>query len=208
MSVHKDNVQEIEALVQLAEQLGAGSVKLGMVQSSGRGELMIGRNEVLDFDGLMELGKWVESYLQPRVSIPVYYNWPMAFYSLKNLLAVGFSSCRIFNILGILPDGHLAMCGVGAVVPELCYGMLGKDCIADLWTSHPMLIDLRQSLPVGLEGVCGECILRGQCLGSCIAQNYHITRRLTAPFWFCEKAEKQGIFPSSRRRSNHSDLKS
>jgi len=36
------------------------------------------------------------------------------------------------------------------------------------------------------------------CLGSCLAQNYYNSRSLWAPFWFCHKAEKNSLFPSSR----------
>lgn len=201
MSVHAGNVDEIEGLVQMAEKMGAGSVKLGIAHSIGRGELMKRRGQLLDLQQLIELGEWVDTELKRQVRIPVYYNWPMAFYSVKNLIDVSGYTCNILHILGILPTGHLAMCGIGEHVPELCYGMIGEDCIADVWTSHPKLIDLRESLPEKLEGICGDCIFRDRCLGSCVAQCYYVSGRLTAPFWFCQQAEEAGIFPSSRRRS-------
>lgn len=199
MTLHKGNVHEIEALVQLAESMGAGSVKLGIVHPSGRGDLMAQRDQVLDFPRLIELGKWVSEYLQESSSIPLYYHWPMAFFSLKQLMAYAGYTCNIFTILGILPSGHMAMCGIGTQVPNLCYGRLGEDRISDVWTSHPMLIDLRRKLPAELEGICGECVLRNRCLGSCVADNYHRSGRLTAAYWFCQEADERGFFPASRR---------
>jgi SynChlorMet cassette radical SAM/SPASM protein ScmF len=206
MSIHQGNVKEIEALVRLAESLGAGSVKLGIVQSLGRGELMAERDQVLDIRRLIELGKWIDGDLQKRISIPAYYNWPIAFYSLKRLQTFSGYTCNIFGILGILSTGHLAMCGIGVHVPELCYGLLGEDRVADVWASNSMLIDLRKSLPAGLEGICGECILRDRCLGMCVAQNYHLTGQLAAPFWFCQMADEAGLFPASRRLLERSDM--
>lgn len=206
ISVHNDNVGEAEAIVRLAEGLGAGSVKLGMVQAYGRGEKMYQQNHILDLYELVDFGKWVEEHLQKKAKIRVYYNWPFAFYSLKNLMSFDGYSCHIHNILGILHSGHLAMCGIGAHVPELCYGVLGKDHIFDVWAYHPLLVELREVLPAKLEGICGECILRTRCLGCCVAQNYHLSKRLTAPFWFCQMADKRGIFPASRKRSMISDI--
>jgi MoaA/NifB/PqqE/SkfB family radical SAM enzyme len=54
-----------------------------------------------------------------------------------------------------------------------------------------------------LRGVCGDCLHRNLCLGNCIANNYHSTGRLNAPYVFCERAEAMGVFPASRMR--HSD---
>ena len=202
MTIHSDNVIEIEALVRLAEKLGAGSVKIGIAHSIGRGSVMAERGELLDLQNLIKIGKWIEGYLQKQVSIPVYYNWPMAFYSLKSLRTVKTVTCNIFGILGILSTGHLSMCGIGEQEPELCYGMLGQERVADIWLTHPLLHELRKKIPEGLEGICGECILRDRCLGSCVAQCYHNTKSLTAPFWFCQAADEVGIFPHARRKAN------
>jgi len=201
MSVHAGNIDEVERVVQLAERLGAGSVKLGIAQSLGRGERLGKRNQLLDLRNLIELGRWVDDYLQMRVSIPVYYNWHMAFHKLKNLMNCDGCTCNIFGSLGILPTGHVAMCGIGELVADLCYGLLGEDPVREVWTFHPMLVELRKAVPAGLEGICGDCLIHNKCLGACVAQNYYRTRRLTAPYWFCQESAEAGLFPFSRRRS-------
>jgi hypothetical protein len=40
--------------------------------------------------------------------------------------------------------------------------------------------------------------MKARCLGSCVAQNYYRSHDLFAPFWFCELAEAEGLFPASR----------
>ena len=107
-----------------------------------------------------------------------------------------------YDILGLLPGGHFAMCGIGIQIPELSYGKIGQDLLVDVWYNHPMLKALRQKLPAKLEGVCADCLFQTQCLGSCVAENYHKSRRLTAAYWFCEQADKCGIFPFERLRQN------
>jgi SynChlorMet cassette radical SAM/SPASM protein ScmF len=203
MCIYEGNFNEMEDMVHLAEKLGAGSIKFNLVQPTGRGELMTERGEVLDIHKLIELGKWVEGELQKQTSIRLHYSWPMAFYSLRRLQTFNSYSCGIFNILGILHTGHLAMCGIGAHVPELCYGLLGEDNIYEVWTTNQLLINLRKKLPAELEGICRECIFRNSCIGTCVAENYHLSRSLTAPYWFCQMAQEAGFFPVSRLRLTH-----
>lgn len=201
MSLHRGNVDQIEALVRLAEEMGAGSVKFNLIQPTGRGEAMTERGQTLDIRRLVELGRWVEGDLQKRASIRLHYSWPMAFYGLRRLMNEGSSTCGIFGILGILATGHLAMCGIGTQVPELCYGRLGEDPVAQVWTSHPTLVELRRQLPSEMEGICADCIFLDRCLGHCVAENYFIDQRLTAPYHFCQAVAQNGLFPASRRRS-------
>jgi SynChlorMet cassette radical SAM/SPASM protein ScmF len=201
MSLHSGNTNEIEQLVHLVESWGAGSVKFNLIQPNGRGETMTERGQVLDIRRLLKLGKWVEHDLQKRASIPLHYSWPMMFHSLDQLLKYGSDSCGIFNILGILANGSLAMCGIGLEIPQLTYGQLGKDRVLDVWRDNPLLIDLRRDLPGKLEGVCAECLFKNQCLGSCVAQNYYQSQRLTAPFWFCQQAQEMGLLPTQRTKT-------
>jgi SynChlorMet cassette radical SAM/SPASM protein ScmF len=198
MSLHNENVDEIEELVCLAESWGAGSVKFNLVQPSGRGEQMTNKGKVLDIYQLVEKGNWVEHYLQKRVSIPLIYSWPIIFHSLDRLMKQGSNSCGIFGILGILANGSLAMCGIGMDIPELTYGLLGREHIADIWRNNPILLTLRQDLPGKLEGICKKCMFINLCLGSCTAENYFTSHRLTAPYWFCQQAKEVGIFPINR----------
>lgn len=200
MSLHTGNVDEIEALVRLAESLGAGSVKFNLIEPAGRGQLMTERGKVLSIEKLVEIGRRVEHDLQKQTALSLHYSWPMAFHSLQYLMHNGSDTCGIFGILGILPDGHFAMCGIGMQIPELSYGRIGQDALVDVWYNHPMLAALRQSLPAKLEGVCAECLFKAQCLGSCVAENYHQSGRLSAAYWFCEQAQQQGIFPGERLR--------
>jgi SynChlorMet cassette radical SAM/SPASM protein ScmF len=198
MSLHDGNLNEIEALVHLAESLGAGSVKFNIIQPSGRGEIFIKRGRSLDIKKLIDIGKWVESDLQKRTFISLHYSWPIAFFSLSRLLNGGLGACGIFNILGILSNGSLAMCGIGMESPDLCYGTAGSDKIVNVWSEHPTLLALRTNLVSELDGICKNCVFTKQCLGNCVAENYHQSKKLTSAYWFCESAEQAGLFPISR----------
>jgi SynChlorMet cassette radical SAM/SPASM protein ScmF len=201
MSIHDGNVEEIEALVRLAEIVGAGSVKFNLIQPTGRGERMTEQGQALNIQRLIELGKFVESDLQKHTPLPLHYSWPIAFHSLRRLMNDGGNgTCDIFGILGILPSGQMALCGIGVQIPELCFGLLGVDRVAEVWASHPVLLRLRDLIPAKLNGICRNCIFRDRCLGSCVAQNYQTEGYLTAPFWFCHQVYETGLFPLSRQR--------
>ncbi|MCJ7443026.1 MAG: SPASM domain-containing protein [Methanotrichaceae archaeon] len=102
--------------------------------------------------------------------------------------------------MGVLSDGSYALCGIGTSVPDLIFGHAAADRLEDVWLNSQKLQELRQGLPDRLEGVCGRCLMKNVCLGSCLAQNYYRDKRLWAPYWFCQEAEMAGLFPTSRIR--------
>ena len=198
MTIHDGNVDEIEELIKVALSIGARNVKFNLLQPTGRGETMHDRGYGIDIARLIEVGRWVEGDLQKRTPIPLLYDWPMAFHSLKRLQRYSGTSCGIFGILGLLATGEMAMCGVGTQVDELVYGKLGVDRVADVWANNAMLMRLRRELPENLHGVCKDCVFKKECLGHCVAGNYFSQQDLSASFWFCDQAYKSGLFPVSR----------
>jgi radical SAM protein with 4Fe4S-binding SPASM domain len=78
------------------------------------------------------------------------------------------------------------------------FGRVGKDPLDHVWRDNGTLQELRAGLPDSLKGVCGRCLMKHSCLGSCIAQNYYSTGSLWEPHWFCQQAEEAGLFPLSR----------
>ena len=90
-------------------------------------------------------------------------------------------------------------------MPELVFGHAATDRLEDVWRESSVLNELRDGLPHKLQGVCGDCFMKAVCLGTCVAQNYYHTKSLWAPFWYCEEAEKRGLFPRGRREKRAID---
>ena len=199
MSLYEGNVEEIVPLTQWATSVGCSSVKLNIIQDTGRGQNF--KDRVGGVERLIKLGYWVERDLQTRTPIPIHYSWPPAFRSLRQIaFSGGCESCSLHTILGVLHTGQLSMCGIGVQDDELVYGIIGQDSLADVWINHPVLKQLRETIPSGLTGICGNCVLRDTCMGFCAANNYQRARDLHAPFWLCEMADQVGLFPKSRKR--------
>jgi SynChlorMet cassette radical SAM/SPASM protein ScmF len=210
MTIMHRNVDQIEAVVRLAESLGASSVKFNIVQPTARGVKMHEAGETLSIREIVRLGDWVENDLSARTKLTLHYSHPVAFRSLGKMYGREGSDCSICGIrgiLGVLGDGSYALCGIGETVPELVFGHAAKDALADVWQDTPVLRELREGLPRRLEGTCSECLMKGVCLGSCVAQNYYRSKNLWAPHWYCEEARREGLFPESRRhaRPAHND---
>jgi SynChlorMet cassette radical SAM/SPASM protein ScmF len=198
-SVLRRNAGQAEAVVRLAESLGAGSVKFNIVQPVARGGVLNEREQTPGVGELIALGRRVENELAGRTRLRLVYHYPPAFRSLRRFAERdAWQACGIKGILGILPGGEFALCGIGENVPELVFGRWETDRLADVWRDHPLLASLRAGLPDRLEGICGRCLLKNSCLGACPAMNFHRNRSLFAPHWFCESADKHGLFPASR----------
>ena len=199
MSIMRCNVDQVDAVVLMAEDLGASSVKFNIVQPTARGEQLKKAGETLRIDELVRLGRHVEMDLAPTAKIQLFFDYPLAFRPLSRIASSDNSdTCGILGIMGIISTGHYALCGIGEHMPELVFGTVGEDQLGAVWHEHKILKELREGMPSKLGGVCARCLLKHRCLGSCVAQNYYEMNSLWAPFWFCQQAEEAGLFPESR----------
>jgi len=201
MSVMRPNKNQLEPAVRLAERLGVGSVKFNIVQPMARGSKMHDSGEALGIEELVELGRWVETTLAASTPLRLYYSHPMAFRPLGKMFSEngdGCGICGILGIIGVLSNGSYALCGIGETVPDLVFGYADLDRLRDIWDNTPILRELREGLPDRFEGICGVCLMKGLCLGTCVAQNYYRAKNLWAPYWYCDKAWHVGIFPETR----------
>ncbi|MBW1743500.1 MAG: SynChlorMet cassette radical SAM/SPASM protein ScmF [Deltaproteobacteria bacterium] len=201
MSIMRRNKDQMEPMVRLAESLGAESVKFNLVQPIARGENLHKSGDTLSIEELVDLGSRVENGLSSSTELRVVYDHPAAFRPLGNMFGEdgdGCSTCGILGIIGVIADGSYALCGIGEHVPELVFGHAAKDRLEDVWKRTKVLNELREGLTGRLEGICGECLMKDMCLGSCIAQNFYRSKNLWTPFWYCEEARNAGLFPETR----------
>ena len=204
-TIMRKNVVQVESMIELSESLGAASIKFNLVQPTARGERLHEMQEHLEISELIVLGNKVEQQWSSETKLKLYYDYPMAFRALSRIAdGQGCSICGIKGILGVMADRRYVLCGIGQHLPEMVFGRIGEDPLEKIWTENRILQSLREGLPEQLEGVCSRCLMKGRCLGSCLAQNYYRSGRLWSPFWFCRQAEEAGLFPVSRLRPENS----
>ena len=198
MSIQKNNVDQMEAMVRLAEKENCESVKFNIVTPVAHGEQMHDLEQTLSIKELIDIGTWVENTLKPSTKLRVVYSHPEAFRPISEIYGKSSGRCGISSIIGVLGSGEYALCGIGKSVPELVFGHASKDKLAHVWNNNPILKDIRKGLPTKLKGICKDCVMKNSCQASCIAINYYRHRDLFAPHWYCEEAYKLGLFPTSR----------
>lgn len=205
-SLHRDNFEQAEAVVKFAESLGCSSVKFNHIQKIGRGE-KFANDKGLEIDEILEQAKYLEKNVEPDAGLRIYYSIPMAFFSIKRLQGKNLGRCTVKNILGMLSGGELSLCGIGTSVPDLVFGHIKKDHLRDVWEKSPGLLNLRKMIPAEFKGICGNCIHKNVCMGSCIANNYFRTNELNAPYDFCYSAKELNLFPESRMIKKNKECK-
>jgi len=210
MTITRRNKDQVKAVLGLAESLGAKSLKFNILQPTARGSQLHQEHENLNAAELLELGRWVENSLAGSTDLRLSFDYPLAFSSLNHIFSEngeGCGSCGILGILGVLSDGSYALCGIGETVPELIFGHASRENLEDVWNNTMILQELRRGLPNRLEGICGNCLMKELCLGSCIAQNYLSNKNLWEPYWFCQELHNKGLFPQTRFFNNTSHAK-
>ena len=198
-TLHKGNISQLNEVIQLAENLGCGSVKFNHVQKLGRGE-DFAKQQGLKVSDIINIYRRLENGYRIRSKIPIHFDIPLAFFTIRRLLDEDLGRCTIKNILGLLAGGELSLCGIGTLIPEMIFGRIESDALHDVWCHSPGLAQLREKIPDALESICSLCIHRDLCQGACVADNYHATGRLSAAHQFCQIADEMGLFPESRKR--------
>lgn len=209
-AVVKQNIDQINAALQIAHDLKAKELRLvtahprlnqdGCPQSCST-------DSIVPVEKLIAVGRKIERDLAPTARLRLVFEQPPAFRGLHPTAPVERQpDCNILSNLDVLPDGSYALCGLAApALPsseKLILGRAGVDSLSTLWSNHSTLALLREGMPERLHGICQRCAMNSACLGSCAAENYLRTGAFWGPYWFCESADRVGLFPASRLIEN------
>jgi MoaA/NifB/PqqE/SkfB family radical SAM enzyme len=166
-TITKDNVHEIEAIIEQAESWGASSVHPFFLVEAGRGKCI--KENALSDEGYFEALKRVLE-LQPNTNVELKPTCAPQFMSLAKEMGIpnrftrgclaGLSYCCI------LPDGKVHVC---PYMP-LEAGDVRKQTFDEIWKSSPVFKALRDFS--NYEGRCGSCADMDIC-GGCRARAYY-----------------------------------
>lgn len=199
-SLYRETRNELKQIIEILDARGGFRLKINPLCPIGRGERLAEASLALPIEEILELNRTIErDYTRRFKNVPIYLHLPVAFTPVKDILAgKGCCTCRILNIIGLLSDGRVSYCGIGRLEEELVMGNVRNEKLSAIWQDSKQLRELRKKMPRALKGVCGICIHKYQCLGSCVAQTYHQKKDLFGAFSFCEAAHVKGLFPESR----------
>ncbi|MFH1878109.1 MAG: radical SAM protein [Candidatus Omnitrophota bacterium] len=200
MSLYKESLDGFEDFLRLMARLGISEVKLNTITPVGRGGEMLSRKDLPGIKEILEFSKDLTSRVPECYGGEVYLDLPLAFKKLGEIKNNSCFFCKLKNILGLLSDGSVSICGIAYMDKDLIFGNVkgNPDMISHIWRNNYLLRKIREDIPARLEGVCGICVFKKYCQGACRAEAYYRSKSLTAPLWFCQEAYNQGLFPATR----------
>ncbi len=196
MTLYRSNIDELYILMDMLADIGVDSLSINPLVPSGRGKRMVDEGLSIPVERLIALNREIEE-IEGRYPFNIYFTLPVAFKSMDSLKS-DRCECNILNIIGLLGNGGISICGIGYGEDALVFGNIARDDIRDVWRKSSFLSLLRREIPMGLKGVCGRCILKGICLGYCRANAFTMDRDIFAPYWLCQEAYDKGLFPEAR----------
>lgn len=206
--LHTDNIESIPQLYDLAIELSpeCECVLWAPLNDVGRGGELIKtlglRYEhtlrILElisehksrFSGI-HLIKFPPAMVPPRYLMEVY----------KDKMVGCSTSCK-FPLLGVLPNGDITVCALSRRQDHLYFGNIRETRLKDAWEQARMdLLRERYTAAAELQGICGDCVWKQACKGSCRARAYEEGEDFFAPFPVCQDAADRGVFPDVYRIS-------
>ena len=184
MSIHKGNVDELDAFVEMAQSFGR--VRLLLYLEMGRARELKSKFTIQESIALM---KRMNSFMKENPHINS--NLPMAFLDLDVL----FHACYAGrDSLAVLPDGSVSFCAYCTNDDNMIAGNIRESPLEELW-ENGLIFDQCRNIHSSLEGICGRCIFKEYCQGSCRAWAYDVYDSLYAPYPLCQTAYEEGLFP-------------
>jgi radical SAM protein with 4Fe4S-binding SPASM domain len=123
---------------------------------------------------------------------------PPALKGMKDISQHALCKCNILNICGILSNGDISICGIGKRKKDLIMGNVKEDSIAKIWEDGKLFKEIRRKIPFQMNGICGKCLFKYQCLGFCRAAVLFNDQSLVEPYEICDEVFQKGLFPKSR----------
>ena len=210
--LNRANIPTIPALYELAEELRPqlGMVQFAFLNPVGRGTALVEelglRGE--DFPRLFEEIRRGKSRFSgktlikgpPAIVPPKYLSMVFQDPSIRKSV-----SCQ-FPLLGVLPNGDVTICAVSRDNRELCFGNVRDTTLSDMWSRAGMAeLRCRYLAADDLTGICGDCVWKHSCRGSCRAWAYEEGRSFCAPLPVCRALAEAGDFPDAYRISRRGE---
>jgi SynChlorMet cassette radical SAM/SPASM protein ScmF len=199
IAVYKQNLADLEQTIRLAESLHVNRVKINPIVPIGRAKDLEQMGELLSIEERIRLFDTVGE-IRKGTRIPVEMHFPLLLCPASRMRRDMYCACSIRNMLGVMADGTLCLCGLAHTDRRAIYANIRDTTLHELWCETPPQIihEIRTGLPQNLSGVCGRCIFRHQCAGACRAKAFMDTGSILGPDPVCQEAFEAGLVPAGR----------
>lgn len=199
MSISTPDHDKIERMIRLSAVHHAAFLKINPIVRTGRAVKK--DNEflfTLTPEEMLEINNRYGG--TRRQELPVFLMFPLGLSAVRHILQspdedLHCGNCPTLNLLSIMPNGDFGLCADADLHEPLHFGNLFEQDLSSVWSSHPLLLSLREVVPDQLEGVCGHCMAKAMCRGSCRAVAVTDGGKLASPHPICRRLYEEKKFP-------------
>lgn len=189
-TIFRENLREMEAIADfIVRELGtdlkfAPCMLLGRAKEGSFGQNVLTPEELIQF--YHQIHTVAQKYPQRIMGMI-----PYIFHRGDSPLKI--SSCQPQNLIGLMPDGSVSLCGIGVTKKEAIWGNVHTDDIVTIVERSEELI--HQFAVARYSGVCQRCIFIKSCANICPAHAYEMQGEFTASYPVCQIVFDHGLFP-------------
>jgi len=195
MTITRSNFAEIPALAKLVIPLGARVLKVHPCLALGRAKGLEELLAPLECLKLIRIVAQLDEIYKGKIITTMPLSLVASFFDWPRPLRIG-GVCPYKNLLSILPNGDIALCGIGMTHPETVFGNIYQSSISEIWNKATgYLKELRSTTPNSFNGICSRCTFNKHCANSCPAYVYESSGTFFASHPLCEALYKMGLFP-------------
>ena len=199
MSISDANYEKIDQMIQFCHLYQVAFLKINPIVCMGRAE-----KENSDFiftltpDEMMDIRNRYSRRRQ--FGFPIHIMLPCGLTAIKQIVNqnngdISCANCPTLNLLSIMPNGDFGLCADAMLHSVLSFGNIEIQDLSTVWTTSSALKDLRDIIPNKLKGICGHCMARNICKGSCRAVSIIEGGELGSPHPICNRLHKENRFP-------------
>ena len=192
-SILNMDFDNIDKMIELSKDLNVSFIKFNPIVKVGNAK-KINKNKDFIFalypEEMLELrNKYCN---KESLGIPVDLFLPVGLSNIKSILThsplqgISCINCPTLNLLSILPNGDLGLCPEANRSELLKFDNLYITNLSDVWNDNSNLNKLRSEIPDRLTGVCGKCLVKSICKGSCRAVAVSSGGTINSPHPICQ----------------------
>lgn len=193
--LHRANLDEIDALVALAEEVHADRLELANTQYvswalANRDALLPSRAQI---DAAAARAARHKERL--RGAMDVLFVKPDYFGTTPKACMDGWAR----RFVHVMPDGLVLPCHAASSIPSLRFERAGTRSLADIWATNEGLVAFRGE--TWMAEPCKSCDRRGVDFGGCRCQSFALTGDATATDPACRLAPAHGLVQEAHARA-------
>jgi pyrroloquinoline quinone biosynthesis protein E len=190
--LHRGNLGRTQAIIALAETLGAHRVELANTQFLGWA--LANRDRLMPSEKALEEARVAAMEAKARLRGKMEVLFVLPDYHAERPRACMDGWARRFIV--IAPDGSVLPCQAAATLPHLRFDNVKDASLEKIWAESPALNAYRGE--GWMSPTCRSCERRTLDFGGCRCQAYHLTGNAAATDPACSLSPDHGLIESAR----------